>query len=59
MEVFHNQCVTSVLGISRIQLWKDHLSTSSLLTRWGDMEYITEKVAKNTTGMVGLFGNYG
>ena len=35
LEVFHNHCVRGILGISRHQQWRDHISTEQLAVQFG------------------------
>jgi len=35
LEVFHNRCVRAVLGVSRHQQWRDHISSEQLAVQFG------------------------
>ena len=35
LEVFHNRCVRGILGVSRHQQWRDHISTEQLAVQFG------------------------
>ena len=35
LEVFHNQCVRGVLGVSRYQQWRNHISSEQLAVKFG------------------------
>ena len=35
LEVLHNRCVRGILGVSRHQQWRDHISTEQLAVQFG------------------------
>ena len=51
--VFHMRCVGSILGVSRSQCWKDHISEVQLLKLWGDLEPLNIKVANRRLEWLG------
>eukprot|EP00117_Sycon_ciliatum_P040216 scpid85171/ scgid29588/ len=44
LEVFHNQCLRTIFGISGKRQQEERLSSSTVRTWWGDTELVTEKI---------------
>eukprot|EP00117_Sycon_ciliatum_P035078 scpid94706/ scgid26657/ len=44
LEVFHNQHLRTILGISGKRQQEERLSSSTVRTWWGDTELVTEKI---------------
>ena len=40
LDRFHRQCVRSILGVGRSIQWKEHLTTTELVSRFGMVESI-------------------
>eukprot|EP00117_Sycon_ciliatum_P033637 scpid95966/ scgid25848/ len=53
LSVFHTRCVRSILGVSRSQCWRDHISNVQLLELWGDPEPLNIKVANRRLEWLG------
>ena len=44
---FHNRCVRTILGVSRLQLWNDHITSQQLSVwfgmPWSIADYVLER----------------
>jgi len=46
LDRFQNQCVRTILEISRKQQWEQHISSEATRQMWGDPENISDKLIR-------------
>ena len=53
LDAFHHRCIRTILGISNLQQWSQHITTFEIRQRWEDLETATDKVAKRRLEWLG------
>ena len=56
LNVFHNQCVRTILGVSRFQQWKERLTTGNLADMFGMQQSIPDLVREQRLRWLGHVG---
>ena len=44
---FHHRCICTVLGITNLQQWQQHITSQMTREQWGDLETVETKVVKH------------
>ena len=53
LDAFYHRCIRTILGISNLQQWSQHITAFEIRQRWGDLETATDKVAKRRLEWLG------
>ena len=46
LDTFHHLCIRTILGISNLQPWSEHITMVEVWKKWGDEETAADKVKR-------------